>query len=54
VTLRFVRSSDGSTDYRVEAKEGTLHVVRQPSPWSLTATWGERLTDALASLLPGR
>jgi|GEM_PF-4810232 len=29
-------------------------VVRQPSPWSLTATFAERLKDALTSLLPGR
>jgi hypothetical protein len=28
--------------------------VRQPSPWSLTASFGERLEDALSSLLPHR
>lgn len=53
-TIRFYRKDDGSSSYRVEAVEGTLHVVRQPSPWSLTSTMGERLADALASLLPGR
>lgn len=53
-TIRFFRTSDGSSSYRVEDVEGPLHVVRQPSPWSLTATTGERLVDALTSLLPGR
>ena len=53
-TIRFFRKDDGSSSYRVEHIEGTLHVVRQPSPWSLTATTGERLADALASLLPGK
>jgi glycogen debranching enzyme len=53
-TIRFYRTSDGSSSYHVEETEGTLHVVRQPSPWSLTATAGERIGDALASLLPGK
>ena len=53
-TIRFYRKPDGSSSYHVEETEGTLHVVRQPSPWSLTATTGERLADALASLLPGK
>lgn len=53
-TIRFYRNEDGSSGYHVEAIEGTLHVLRQPSPWSLTATKGERLADALKSLLPGK
>jgi glycogen debranching enzyme len=53
-TIRFYRKDDGSSSYYVEETEGTLHVVRQPSPWSLTATTGERLADALTSLLPGK
>lgn len=53
-TIRFYRKDDGTSSYHVEEIEGTLHVVRQPSPWSLTATTGERLVDALASLLPGK
>lgn len=53
-TIRFFRKGDGTSSYHVEHVEGTLHVVRQPSPWSLTATTGERLVDALASLLPGK
>ncbi|MEP0546494.1 MAG: glycogen debranching N-terminal domain-containing protein [Rhodothermales bacterium] len=53
-TIRFFRKDDGSSSYHVEHVEGPLHVVRQPSPWSLTATTGERIADALASLLPGK
>jgi hypothetical protein len=54
VDLRFHRTPAGHTDYEVLDKRGPLHVVRQPSPWSLTASYGERLQDALTSLLPGR
>jgi hypothetical protein len=52
VTLRFSREGTGST-YEVLEKRGRLYVVRQPSPWSLTAGFAERLRDALSSLLPG-
>ena len=54
VTLRFFRREDGSSDYRIVGQQGRLHVVRNPSPWSLTATFSERLVDILTSLLPGR
>jgi glycogen debranching enzyme len=54
VTVRFYRRPDGASDYEVLDKRGTLHVLRQPSPWSLTASFAERLKDALTSLLPGR
>jgi glycogen debranching enzyme len=53
-TIRFYRRADGAGDYEVLDAHGTLHVVRQPSPWSLTASMGERLRDALISMLPGR
>ncbi len=53
-SLRFFRDDSGASDYEVLEKQGTLHVVRQPSPWSLTAGWAERIKDALTSLLPGR
>ena len=53
VSLRFYRKEDGTSDYKVLDKRGRLHVVRQPSPWSLTAGFGERLRDALLSLMPG-
>lgn len=54
VSIRFYRKRDGAGDYEVLDKRGSLHVVRQPSPWSMTATFAERLQDALTSLLPGR
>ncbi len=54
VDLRFERHASGRTDYRVLETRGTLHVVRQPSPWSLTAGVGERIRDVIESLLPGR
>jgi hypothetical protein len=54
VDLRFFRKPNGETDYDVLDVRGNLHVLRQPSPWSLTATWGERIKDLLTSLLPGK
>jgi hypothetical protein len=54
VAQRFFRKGSGAGDYEVLGTRGTLHVVRQPSPWSLTAGFGERLKDALTSLLPGK
>jgi glycogen debranching enzyme len=52
VAIRFHREHDGSSSYEVLDKRGHLHVVRQPSPWSLTAGPAERLVDALSSVLP--
>lgn len=54
VAIRFFRSNDGSSDYRILDLKGDLHVIRQPSPWSLTATFRERFVDVLTSLTPGR
>ena len=53
VTLRFFRKENES-DTEILEQNGTLHVLRQPSPWSLTAGFAERMKDALTSLLPGR
>jgi glycogen debranching enzyme len=53
VTIRFHRQEDGRSSYRILDQRGTLHVVRQATPWSLTAQPGARIRDALASLLPG-
>jgi len=53
VDLRFFRK-DGKSDWEILDQKGTLHILRQPSPWSLTATFAERLRDALSSLLPGK
>ena len=49
VSLRFYREKD-KTHFQVLDKRGKLRVVRQPSPWSLTATFGERFRDAIESL----
>ena len=45
---------NGASDYRILDQRGPLHVLRQPSPWFLTAGFGERLKDTLMSLIPGR
>ena len=52
--IRFYRKANGASDYEVLDKTGSLHVLRQPSPWSLTASFAERLVDALKSMLPGK
>jgi hypothetical protein len=52
VTLRFFRTSTGDTDYRIVRLDGTLHIVHQPSPWSLTTGWAERVRDAVMSFKP--
>ena len=54
VSLRFQRNPNGRTDYAITNLEGTLHVIRQPSPWSLTSGWAERTRDVVESLLPHR
>lgn len=50
VTLRFWRDKDGDSKWDVVRKEGTLHVVRQPPPESLSAGWKDRAGAALESL----
>ncbi len=54
VSIRFYREQDGSSSYEVLDQRGPLHIVRQPSPWSMTTGPLERVVDALASLLPGK
>ena len=54
VSLRFRRNEDGRTDYEITSLEGTLHVIRQPSPWSQTSGWAERGKDLVETLLPHR
>jgi glycogen debranching enzyme len=49
VSLRFTRDERGSTDYEILHRHGTLRVVRQPPPESLTA----RATDRVTALLSG-
>lgn len=50
VDLRFYRKGR-RTHFDVLEKRGTLHVLRQPSPWSLTANFAERIEDVLESLV---
>jgi glycogen debranching enzyme len=54
VAARFYREHDGKSGYEVLEKRGNLHVVRQPSPWSLTAGPVERMVDMIESTLPGK
>ena len=51
VSIRFYRKGQ-RTHFDVLNKRGTLHVLRQPSPWSLTAGVGERIKDVMESLIP--
>jgi glycogen debranching enzyme len=51
VSLHFYRKGK-STHFEVLDKRGPLHVLRQPSPWSLTAGLGERIKDVMESLIP--
>lgn len=52
LAIRFFRKENGSSSYEILEQKGTAHVVRQPSPWSLTAHLPERMKDILASFLP--
>lgn len=51
VAIRFYRNGK-RTHFDVLDKRGKLHVLRQPSPWSLTSSFGERLKDVMESLIP--
>jgi glycogen debranching enzyme len=44
ITLRCWREDDGTCDFEVLDKRGTLRVVRQPPPESLSATLWDRVT----------
>ena len=52
--IHFFRNKDGSSGYKVLDQRGKLRVLRQPSPWSLTAGRTERVVDFLSSFLPGK
>jgi glycogen debranching enzyme len=51
VTLRFWRDRDGATKWKVLHQQGTLHIVRQQAPESLSASWSERGAAVLESIL---
>jgi glycogen debranching enzyme len=50
-SVRFWRKSDGTSDYQLTDVKGPLHVLRQPSPSSITAGWGERIRDLISSTI---
>lgn len=49
-SIRFYKRGK-HTHFDILDKRGKLHVLRQPSPWSLAATFAERLEDILESLV---
>jgi glycogen debranching enzyme len=49
--IKFYRKGE-RTHFEVLDQRGKLHILRQPSPWSLTSGFGERLKDAMESLIP--
>jgi glycogen debranching enzyme len=51
VDLDFEREASGRTRFTVREREGSLHIVHQPSPWSLTAGLGERIRDLMTSVV---
>ncbi len=51
VTLHFYRNRDGTSDYDIVHAQGDLHVVRQPSPDSLSATLADRVWGPVWGLL---
>ncbi len=52
VSVKFFRNEKGETEYKILDLTGSLHVIHQPSPWSITSGWVERVRDAVESLLP--
>jgi hypothetical protein len=48
--VRFWRDGTGRSKFRVLRKRGTLHVVRQPPPDSLSADVWQRLHGVMESV----
>jgi len=53
ITLRCWRRSDGTSDFEVLDKRGTLRVIRQPPPESLTASVWDRLVALVDTVWHG-
>jgi glycogen debranching enzyme len=51
VSLRFWREPEGSCKWEVLHRQGTLHIVRQPPPESVSATWTDRAAALFESVL---
>jgi glycogen debranching enzyme len=50
VSLRAWRNEDGATSWDVLHRQGSVHVLRQPLPESLSATWTDRAAGLFESL----
>ena len=50
VTLRFWRDGGGASTWEVMRQEGTLHIIRQPPPESLSAKWADRIRGVAQSM----
>jgi hypothetical protein len=50
VSIRFWRERDGTSAWEVLHRQGTLHVIRQPPPESLSATGIDRAAGILESV----
>jgi glycogen debranching enzyme len=50
IDIRFYRKGN-RTHFDILEKKGSLRVLRQPSPWSLSAGFGERIKDVMESLI---
>ena len=50
VTLRFFRTSDGTTNYDIVDVSGPLRVLHHPNPWSVLSGWAENIRDAVAAI----
>ena len=46
VSLHFRRNQDGETDYTVDRLDGNLDILRQTSPWPVSADFEQRIKDA--------
>ena len=54
VSIRFFRTEDGGSDYRVLDLRGKLHVLRVESPWSVRHNWTGNIVNFIKSFVPGR
>ncbi|APR87885.1 Glycogen debranching enzyme [Minicystis rosea] len=52
VDIRFCRDRSGETRFDVLERRGTVHILRQPSPWSIMTSPPDRLWDVLSARKP--
>jgi hypothetical protein len=51
LTIRFYRQPDGKSHHHVLKKRGTLHLIRQPPPESLSAGVADRFRALIDGIL---